>query len=325
MKHENGQGVALVVGAGDGTGAAVARRFARAGYLACVTRRRGELLQPLVDEITAAGGRARSFSSDARDEEAVVGLVEQIEQQCGSIEVAVFNVGANIRFDIVDYETRKFRKIWEMGCLSGFLVGREVARRMVPRQRGTILFTGATASIRGGRGFAGFAAAKFGLRALAQSMARELGPQGIHVAHVIIDGVIDTQATRDFIPEAFENRGKEGLLQPAHIAEQYWALHVQPRSAWTLGDGFASVCRALLRRGVRWSTGGWQRGCDSRDDALRAVALKVVTEHNTGGADGASERFSLIHFQGGLLNFGTFPFCLDPVCFSVPPPGVRVR
>ena len=176
--------VALVIGAGDGTGGAIAKRFAREGFVACVVRRTADKLAPLVGEIEAAGGRARAFGRDARKEEQMVALVEEIERDVGPIEVAAFNVGANVPSSILEETARKYFKIWEMACFGGFLMGREVARRMVPRGRGTILYTGATASVRGREYFAAFAGAKHALRALAQSMARELGPKGIHVAHV---------------------------------------------------------------------------------------------------------------------------------------------
>jgi len=225
--------VALVVGAGEATGGAIARRFAREGYTACVTRRTAGKLQPLVAQIEQAGGRARAFGSDARKEEQVVELVQAIERDIGPIEVCVFNVGGNVRFPIRDTTARVYTKVWEMAALAGFLVGREVARAMVPRARGTILFTGATASLRGGKGFAAFAGAKHALRALAQSMARELGPEGIHVAHVVIDGAIDTAFIRETFPERYKLKEKQGILDPEAIAENYWQLHRQARSAWT--------------------------------------------------------------------------------------------
>ncbi len=224
---------ALVVGAGDATGGAIARRFAREGYVACVTRRQADKLQPLVDRIRAEGGQAQGFASDARDEAAVTALVAQIERELAPIEVAVFNVGANVRFAVTDTTERVYRKVWEMGALAGFLMGREVAKVMLPRGSGTILFTGATASLRGGAGFAAFAGAKHALRALAQSLARELGPQGIHVAHVVIDGAIDTAFIAQNFPERYALKARDGILNPEHIAETYWQLHRQPRSAWT--------------------------------------------------------------------------------------------
>lgn len=224
---------ALVVGAGEATGAAIARRFAREGYTACVARRSAEQLAPLVAEIEAAGGAARAFGCDARREEQVQALVRTVEDEVGPIEVAVFNVGANVPCSILEETARKYVKVWELGCLAGFLVGREVALRMVPRGRGTIVFTGATASLRGGANFAAFAGAKHGLRALAQSMARELGPKGLHVAHVVVDGAIDTAFIRDRFPERYALKAQDGILNPDHIAENYWQLHRQPRDAWT--------------------------------------------------------------------------------------------
>jgi NAD(P)-dependent dehydrogenase (short-subunit alcohol dehydrogenase family) len=224
---------ALIIGAGDATGGAIARRFAREGYIACVTRRTVDKLEPLVQSIRDSGGQAQGFGSDARDEAAVIELVAKIEREIAPIEVAVFNIGANVRFTVTDTTERVYRKVWEMGALAGFLVGREAARAMLPRGRGTIIFTGATASLRGGAGYAAFAGAKHALRALAQSMARELGPQGIHVAHTVIDGAIDTQFIAENFPQRYALKDKDGILNPEHIAEAYWQLHCQPRSAWT--------------------------------------------------------------------------------------------
>jgi len=223
----------LVMGAGDATGGAIARRFAREAYVGCVARRTAEKLAPLVAAIESAGGAARAFGCDARKEEEVVALVETIENEIGPLEVAVFNIGANVASPVVEETARKYFKIWEMACFGGFLVGREAARRMVARGRGTILFTGATASVRGRANFAAFAGAKHALRALAQSMARELGPKGIHVAHTIIDGAIDTEFIRSNFPQAYARKDEDGILNPDHIAEQYWMLHKQPRDAWT--------------------------------------------------------------------------------------------
>jgi len=177
--------VALVVGAGDYIGAAIARRFAAGGFEVCLARRTVDALKPLADEIEGSGGRAHAFPLDARDEDQTCALFDKIERTIGPLDVVVFNVGGNVNFPIRDTTSRVFRKVWEMACFAGFLTGREAAKYMVPRGRGSIFFTGATASLRGGKGYAAFAAAKFGLRALAQSMARELGPKGVHVAHVI--------------------------------------------------------------------------------------------------------------------------------------------
>ncbi len=224
---------ALVVGAGDATGGAIARRFAREGFIACVTRRSADKLAPLVERIRADGGQAVGFASDARKEDEVVALIERIEREVAPIEVAVFNIGANVRFAVTETTERVYRKVWEMAALAGFLVGREAAKAMLPRGRGTIVFTGATASLRGGAGYCAFAGAKHALRALAQSMARELGPKGIHVAHSIIDGAIDTAFIAENFPERYASKASEGILDPDAIAEAYWQLHRQPRSAWT--------------------------------------------------------------------------------------------
>lgn len=223
----------LVIGAGDGTGGAIARRFAREGYIACVTRRNADKLAPLVKQIEDAGGTAYAFGADARKEEEVINLVERIEAEIAPIEVMVFNIGANVPCSILEETARKYFKIWEMACFSGFLAGREVARRMVQRRRGTILFTGATASMRGSAKFAAFSGAKHGIRALAQSMARELGPMNLHVAHVVVDGSIDTEFIRENFPEKYALKDQDGILNPDHIAENYWYLHTQPRDAWT--------------------------------------------------------------------------------------------
>jgi NAD(P)-dependent dehydrogenase (short-subunit alcohol dehydrogenase family) len=225
--------VALVIGAGDATGGAIARRFARAGLTVCVVRRNADKLVPLVEQVEAAGGRARAFGTDARKEEAMIALVDSIEREIGAIEVAVFNVGGNVSFPIRETTARVYYKVWEMACFAGFLLGREAARVMVPRGRGTILFTGASASLRGRAGFAAFSGAKHGLRALAQSMAKELGPLGIHVAHVVIDGAIDTEWIRQNFPQRAALKAQDGILDPEAIADNYWLIHQQPRSAWT--------------------------------------------------------------------------------------------
>jgi NAD(P)-dependent dehydrogenase (short-subunit alcohol dehydrogenase family) len=233
MSSESTKRVALVVGAGDATGGAVARRFARAGYVACVTRRSADKLEPLVRSIRDSGGEAHGFASDARKEDEVTALVEDIENRIGPIEVFVFNVGANVPCGILEETPRKYFKIWEMACFGGFLTSQAVARRMVARGQGTIIFTGATASLRGAANFAAFAGAKHAVRALAQSMARELGPRGIHVAHTVIDGAIDTAFIRDSFPAKYAQKSQDGILSPEHIAEAYWYLHGQPRDAWT--------------------------------------------------------------------------------------------
>ena len=227
------QKAVLVVGAGDATGSAIARRFAREGYVACVARRSAARLEPLVATIENDGGQARAFGCDARDEAQVVAMIDTIEAEVGPIEVAVFNIGGNVHFGINETTARVYRKVWEMSAFAGFLTGREAARVMRARQRGTLIFTGATASIRGGAGFSAFSGAKFALRSLAQSMARELGPEGIHVAHTIIDGAIDTDFIRDNFPDRYALKDKGGILDPNHIADAYWQLHCQPRDTWT--------------------------------------------------------------------------------------------
>jgi NAD(P)-dependent dehydrogenase (short-subunit alcohol dehydrogenase family) len=228
-----GRGVALVVGAGDATGSAIARRFARGGCTACVVRRSADKLEPLLQELRSMGAEAHGFGCDARREEDVAQLVAHVESQVGPIEAFVFNVGANVPCAVLEETSRKYYKIWEMACFAGFLTGQAVARRMAARGRGTMIFTGATASLRGGANFAAFAGAKHALRALAQSMARELGPKGVHVAHVVIDGAIDTAFIRDNFPATYARREQDGILVPDHIAESYWQLHLQPRDAWT--------------------------------------------------------------------------------------------
>lgn len=224
--------VALIVGAGDFLGSAIGRRFAQEGYHVVGTRRRGDLAT-FVDPVIASGGQASGIYSDARDEEQVISLFDEIETTVGPVDVVVFNVGGNVKFSLLETTVRVYSKVWQMCALAGFLVGREAARRMVPLQRGSILFTGATASIRGAAGFSAFAGGKHALRALAQSMARELGPQGIHVGHVVIDGVIDTDATRELFPDWFDQRPDDAILKPEQLADIYWMLHMQPRSAWS--------------------------------------------------------------------------------------------
>ena len=226
-------GVCCVIGAGDATGSAVARRFAREGYTVCAARRTEGALKPLVDQISAAGGRAIAFGLDARREDQVTAFFNRIEAEVGPVEVLVFNVGGNVRFPILETTSQKYFKVWEMCAMAGFLAGREAARIMLPRGRGTLLFTGATASLRGAAGFSAFAGGKAALRALAQSMARELGPKGLHVAHVVIDGMIDTAFTREHFAQRVEEVGPDGILNPDHIADAYWWLHEQPRDAWT--------------------------------------------------------------------------------------------
>jgi NAD(P)-dependent dehydrogenase (short-subunit alcohol dehydrogenase family) len=227
------QKVCLIVGAGDGTGSALARRFAKAGYTVCVTRRTPDASSKLVREIEDDGGRAQSYVLDARREDQVIKLFNKIEVEVGVIDIVIFNVGGNVRFPLLEMTAEKYFKTWEMCALAGFLVGREAARIMLPRKRGTVLFTGATASLRGGVGFSAFAGGKAALRALAQSMAREFGPQGLHIAHVVVDGVIDSERVRNTQPERVAALGPQGLLDPDSIARAYLWLHEQTPDAWT--------------------------------------------------------------------------------------------
>jgi NAD(P)-dependent dehydrogenase (short-subunit alcohol dehydrogenase family) len=230
-----GRGVCLVIGAGEGLGASIARAFAREGLGVCVTRRprHTDAVDKLAETIRAEGGEAYGFGLDARVEEDVVALIERIEREIGAIEVLVFNIGANVRFPIVETTTRVYSKVWEMAALAGFLASREAARVMSRRGRGTILFTGATASVRGAAGYSAFAGAKHALRALAQSLARELGPKGVHVAHVVVDGAIDGAFIRGLLPDAAEKLAREEILAPDEIARNYVWLYRQKRSAWT--------------------------------------------------------------------------------------------
>lgn len=228
-------GVCLVVGAGDGLGGALARAFAAEGMTVCVTRRAKSLeaLNALVATIESTGGRAVSHGVDARSEDEMIALFETVERDVGPIGVVIFNIGANVYFPIRETTARVFHKVWEMACFAGFLTGREAAKVMVPRGRGTILFTGASASLRGREGFSAFASAKAGLRAVAQSMARELGPQGIHVAHVVIDGPVDGVFMRSLRDDVDQMLEADAILKPADIAASFVALHRQPRSAWS--------------------------------------------------------------------------------------------
>lgn len=226
---------AAVIGAGDYIGSEIAKKFAAEGFTVFAGRRQGEKLAPLVKEIEDAGGSVVARGLDARNEEDITRFLQEADAHA-PLEVCIFNIGANVNFPILDTTERVFRKVWEMACYSGFLAGREAARLMLPRQQGHIFFTGATASLRGGSGFAAFASAKFGLRAVAQAMARELGPQNIHVAHLVIDSGVDTAWVRErreqlWGKEALDN--PDLLMPPASVAASYWQLYQQPRSAWT--------------------------------------------------------------------------------------------
>jgi NAD(P)-dependent dehydrogenase (short-subunit alcohol dehydrogenase family) len=227
---------AVVIGAGDYIGAAIARKFASEGFTLFAGRRNGDKLTPLVKEIEAAGGSVFARSLDARKEEEIVSFLSDADKQA-PLEVCVFNIGANVNFPLLDTTERVFRKVWEMACYSGFIAGREAARLMLQHGRGSIFFTGATASLRGGVGYAAFASAKFGLRAVAQAAARELWPKNIHVAHLVIDSGVDTAWVRERIKEregqaALDNLDPNRLMPPEAVAEAYWQLYQQPRSAW---------------------------------------------------------------------------------------------
>jgi NAD(P)-dependent dehydrogenase (short-subunit alcohol dehydrogenase family) len=228
---------AAIVGAGDYIGAAIARRFAAEGYTVFAGRRHGEKLAPLVAEIEAKGGRAVGRTLDARTEEEITAFLRDADA-AAPLEVCIFNVGANVNFPFVETTERVFRKVWEMACYGGFLTGREAARLMLARGRGSLFFTGATASLRGGLGYAAFASAKAGLRMVAQSAARELGPRNIHVAHLVIDAGVDTAWVRERIVEragsdAVAQLPPDTLMRPEAVADAYWHLHQQPRDAWT--------------------------------------------------------------------------------------------
>jgi NAD(P)-dependent dehydrogenase (short-subunit alcohol dehydrogenase family) len=228
--------VCLIVGAGDYIGAAIAKRFAKGGFTVCLARRDAFKSQALIEEIEASGGTVYSYSMDAREEDQVIERYAAIEKDIGPLEIVISNAGGNVNFPILDTTERVFYKVWRMACFTGFLAGREAARHMLPRRRGSIFFTGATASLRGASGYAAFASAKFGLRALAQSMARELGPQGLHIAHLVIDSGVDTAFVRDRIQARGidpEKLPTDALMKPDSVGEAYWHLHHQTPDAWT--------------------------------------------------------------------------------------------
>ena len=227
----------MVIGAGDYIGGEIAKKFASEGFTIFAGRRNGTKLEPLVKEIEAAGGEIYGRSLDARKEEEIAAFLKDADKYA-PMEVCIFNIGANVNFPILETTERVFRKVWEMACYSGFLAGREAARLMVPRGAGNIFFTGATASLRGGSGYAAFASAKFGLRAVAQAMARELGPKNIHVAHLVIDAGVDTAWVRERIKEregetALANLDPGRLMRPESVAEAYWQIYQEPRDAWS--------------------------------------------------------------------------------------------
>ena len=231
------RGVAILVGAGDAIGAAVARRFAKGGYIVCICRRDATKSRGLVDELNAARHGAHAFSVDARQEAEVQKLFADVERNIGPIEICLYNAGSNVNKPLLETTEKLFFKAWELACYGGFLVGREAARYMLARGRGTIFFTGATASVRGGKGFAAFSSAKFGLRAVAQAMARELGPRNIHVVHLLIDAGVDSEAIHRRMKAARGIEASEippdSLTKTSSIAEAYWFAHQQTRDGWT--------------------------------------------------------------------------------------------
>ena len=228
--------IVFIVGTGGYIGAAIARRFAEGGFTVCMGRRNGHKLEPLVNELRGMGGKAYGYTHDARDEEQTEAIFKEIETNVGPIDLVIFNVGGNVYFPLMETTARVFRKVWEMACFAGFFTGREAARYMVPRGRGKIFFTGASASMRGKPGYSAFSAGKAGLRMLAQSMAREFGPQNIHVAHLIIDAGVDTAFVRERIAASGKNPDDlppDTLMSPRSVAESYWVLYHQTRDGWT--------------------------------------------------------------------------------------------
>jgi NAD(P)-dependent dehydrogenase (short-subunit alcohol dehydrogenase family) len=234
MSHPSG--VIVGVGAENGLGAALCRRFAREGYHVLVAGRTLEKIERVVLSIRETGGSAEAVETDTTREEDVVRLFDRAMSPGAGREpadLAVFNAGNNQLIDFRKLTAEQFEQFWRVGCFGGFLVGREAARRMATLGRGTIIFTGASASLRGKPGFAHFAAAKAGLRMISQSMAREFGAAGIHVAHIVIDGGINGDRLRKGVPTMVIERSEDGLLGIDAIAETYWHIHRQQRSAWT--------------------------------------------------------------------------------------------
>ena len=217
-----------MAGAGEGLGRSIAGRFAREGYAVALAARNADRLTRLAKEIGAS-----AFPSDLASESDVTALFRGVEAKLGAIEAVAFVAATRVQGPFAEMSAEDFERVWRQSCFSGFLVGREAARCMLPRQRGSVIFTGASGSTRGRAHFAAFAAAKAGLRFMAQSMARELGPKGIHVATVLIDGAIDSERMWRDYRERMEQLGADGALPPDAIAETYWQIHSQPRSAWT--------------------------------------------------------------------------------------------
>lgn len=224
---------AVVVGAGTGTGAEVAKLLARKGFSLALARRNADALAPLVAEVEQQGGRALGIGADASDESQIAALFQQAESSFGPPRFVLFNAAGFAMGPITETTSQQFEDMWRAASYGGFVVGREAARRMVPQSEGTILVTGATAAVKASAQFTAFAAGKHGLRAVAQSMAKELGPQGIHVAHLIIDGVINVPRVHETMPELAASKGEDGLIDPESIAATMLWLHEQPKNAWT--------------------------------------------------------------------------------------------
>jgi NAD(P)-dependent dehydrogenase (short-subunit alcohol dehydrogenase family) len=233
METTRAGAIVVGVGAEEGLGAALCRRFARGGLHVFVAGRTPVRLDAVTATIRAAGGTATSVPTDTTSEAEVTRLFDTAEHATGVPLVVAYNAGNNQFVDFRQTEAALFEDMWRVGCFGGFLVGREAARRMTPAGRGTILFTGASGSLRGRPGFAHFAAAKAGLRMVAQAMAREFGPQGLHVAHVIVDGGINGERLKSAVPWFVEGKGQDGLLDIDAIAATYWQIHTQHPTAWT--------------------------------------------------------------------------------------------
>ena len=228
----NKKKIALIIGAGDYLGSELAKKFAVGGLSVVVTRRRGDLTK-LVTSIVSLGGEAIPFHTDARNENQVIELIKNIETKLGQIDILIYNVGGNVKYKILNTSSRIYRKVWEMCAFGGFLNAKEVLKYMIPRKKGTIIFTGASASLRGKEGFSAFSGGKQALRALAQSLAQEVSLKGIHVSHVVIDGLIENSNTKKLFPDEFKKRPSDGILKPKDIAEIYWQIYLQPKSSWS--------------------------------------------------------------------------------------------
>jgi len=236
------RGCAIIVGAGTGTGAAVARLLSSEGHPVVLARRNPEQLSPLVREIEAVGGRALAVAADAANEAQVEVLFDQAQAAYGAPELVLFNAAGFLMRPLVETSIEDFEQMWRTSALGGFVVGQQAARRMLKSARGTILFAGATAAVKASPKFAAFASGKHGLRAVAESMAKELGPQGIHVAHLVIDGFIDVPRVHEAMPEVVATKGKDAMIDPSSVASTFLWLHRQPRDAWTFELDLRPYC-----------------------------------------------------------------------------------